>query len=201
MVKNCKNCLKESVLDLDFLRLEESSFSKCENIPIDIAVFEKTDKAYVLPLDCGWNDIGNWESLWNISNKDSDGNSIKGKVLVQDTKDSFIRSEDKLLVSLGLKDVMIINTQDALLVAKKNYSQQIKNIVSILNKRNWNEGKLHKKIHRPWGNYVSIEEKDFWQIKKIEVNPGASLSLQMHQHRSEHWIVVEGNAKVKVDEK
>ena len=201
MVKNCKNCLKESVLDLDFLRLEESSFSKCENIPIDIAVFEKTDKAYVLPLDCGWNDIGNWESLWNISNKDSDGNSIKGKVLVQDTKDSFIRSEDKLLVSLGLKDVMIINTQDALLVAKKNYSQQIKNIVSILNKRNWNEGKQHKKIHRPWGNYVSIEEKDFWQIKKIEVNPGASLSLQMHQHRSEHWIVVEGNAKVRVDEK
>jgi len=201
MVENCKNCLKESVLDLDFLRLEELSFSKCENIPIDIAVFEKTRKAYVLPLDCGWNDIGNWESLWNISNKDMNGNSIKGKVLVQDTKDSFIRSEDKLLVSLGLKDVMIIDTQDALLIAKKNYSQQIKNIVSILNHRKWNEGKQHKKIHRPWGNYVSIEEKDFWQIKKIEVNPGASLSLQMHQHRSEHWIVVEGNAKVKVDEK
>ena len=201
IVENCQRCLDNSKKDLDFLRLEESSFAKCKDISIDVAVFEKTQKAYVLPLNCGWDDIGNWESLWNISKKDSNGNSIKGNTLIKDTKNSLIRSQDKLLVSLGLEDVMIVDTQDALLVARKNYSQEIKNIVSILNNKNLKEGKQHKKIHRPWGFYVSIEERNYWQIKKIEVNPGASLSLQKHNHRSEHWIVVEGTAKVQVNDK
>ena len=199
MVENCKRCLEKSKVDLDFLRLEEASFSKCKDISIDIAVFEKTHKAYVLPLNCGWDDIGNWESLWNISKKDLDGNSTKGNVMVKGTKNSLIRSNSKLLVGLGLEDLIIVDTQDALLVANKKYSQEIKNIVSILNNKNFKEGKQHKKIHRPWGFYISIEEKKYWQIKKIEVNPGASLSLQKHNHRSEHWIVVEGTAKVQVN--
>ena len=199
MVENCKRCLEKSKVDLDFLRLEEKSFSKCKDISIDIAVFEKTQKAYVLPLTCGWDDIGNWESLWNISKKDLDGNSTKGNVMVKGTKNSLIRSNSKLLVGLGLEDLIIVDTQDALLVANKKYSQEIKNIVSILNNKNFKEGKQHKKIHRPWGFYISIEEKKYWQIKKIEVNPGASLSLQKHNHRSEHWIVVEGTAKVQVN--
>ena len=199
IVESCKKCLKKSKLDLDFLRLDKSSFSQCPDISIDVAVFEKTKKSYVLPLDCGWDDIGNWESLWNISKKDFDGNNIKGNVLVKETKKSLIRSEDKLLVCLGLKDIMIIDTKDALLVAKKNYSQEIKNIVSILNKKKFIEGKQHKKMHRPWGYYESIKETNNLQIKKIEVNPGASLSLQMHNHRSEHWIVIEGNAKVQLN--
>ena len=199
MVENCKRCLEKSKVDLDFLRLEEKSFSKCKDISIDIAVFEKTQKAYVLPLNCGWDDIGNWESLWNISKKDLDGNSTKGNVMVKGTKNSLIRSNSKLLVGLGLEDLIIVDTQDALLVANKKYSQEIKNIVSILNNKNFKEGKQHKKIHRPWGFYISIEEKKYWQIKKIEVNPGASLSLQKHNHRSEHWIVVEGTAKVQVN--
>ena len=201
MVENCKQCLENSKEDLDFLRLEESSFAKCEDISIDVAVFERTQKAYVLPLDCGWDDIGNWESLWNISKKDLDGNSKEGKVLVKNTKNSLIRSKNKLLVGLGLDNLIIVDTQDALLVANKKYSQEIKNIVSILNTKNFKEGKQHKKIHRPWGFYISIEERNYWQIKKIEVNPGASLSLQMHNHRSEHWIVVEGTAKVQVNDK
>ena len=201
IVENCKECLRESKVDLDFLRLNKSFFSQCPDVSIDIAVFEKTQKAYVLPLDCGWDDIGNWESLWNISKKDLDSNSIKGNVLVKDTKTSLIRGEDKLLVCLGLKNLMIIDTKDALLVADKNFSQEIKNIVSTLNKKNQTEGKQHKKIYRPWGFYESIIESKSWQIKKIEVSPGASLSLQLHNHRSEHWIVVEGTAKVEVDEK
>ena len=127
--QNCKQCIQKSKLDLDFLRLDESSFSKCPDISIDIAVFEKTEKAHVLPMDCGWNDIGNWQSLWEISKKDVCGNSIKGNVLVRDTKNSFIRSEEKLLVSLGLSNILIIDTKDALLVANKNCSQEIKNIV------------------------------------------------------------------------
>ena len=198
--QNCKQCIQKSKLDLDFLRLDESSFSKCPDISIDIAVFEKTEKAHVLPLDCGWNDIGNWQSLWEISKKDICGNSIKGNVLVRDTKNSFIRSEEKLLVSLGLSNILIIDTKDALLVANKNYSQEIKNIVSILINKQFKEAKQHKKVHRPWGYYLSIEENNYWQIKKIIVNPKASLSLQMHNHRSEHWIVVQGKAKVQLNE-
>ena len=200
IVDNCKESLKRSQADLDFLRLDNSSFSKCSDISIDIAVFEKTDKAYVLPLDCGWDDIGNWGSLWNISKKDLDGNSIKGKVLAKETQNSLIRSEEKLVVTLGLKEVIIVDTKDAVLIANKTYSQEIKNIVSILNNKKLKEGKHHKKVHRPWGFYESIEEGNCWQIKRIEVNPGASLSLQKHNHRSEHWIVVEGTAKVQVND-
>ena len=201
IVENCEECLRRSQFDLDFLRLDESSFSKCPEISIDFAVLEKTQKAFVLPMDCGWDDIGNYESLWNISKKDLDGNSIRGNVIAKNTKRSLIRGEDKLLVSLGIKDIMIIDTKDALLVAKKSFSQEIKNIVSILNNKNLKEGKKHKKIYRPWGFYLSIEEGDGWQIKKIEVNPGSSLSLQMHHYRSEHWIVVEGSAKVELNNK
>ncbi len=200
IVFNCKKCLTKSKIDLDFLRLDKLSFSKCDDISIDVAVFEKTNNAFVFPLDCGWDDIGSWESLWNISQKDEDGNSIKGNVIIKETQKSLIRSEEKLLVSLGLKDVMIIDTKDALLVANKSFSQEIKNIVTSLNEKNLKEGKQHKKIYRPWGLYESIEVGKSWQIKKIEVNPGASLSLQMHNHRSEHWIVVEGTAKVQVND-
>ena len=200
IVENCKECLRESIIDLDFLRLDKSSFSKCIDISIDVAVLEKTQKAFVLPLDCGWDDIGNWASLWNISNKDSDSNSIKGNVLAKQTQRSLLRSENKLLVCLGLKDLLVIDTKDSILVANKNFSQEIKDIVSVLNAKKLKEGKQHKKIYRPWGFYETIEENNGWQIKKIEVNPGASLSLQMHNHRSEHWVVVEGNAKVQVNE-
>ena len=200
IVENCQQCLKKSYYDLDFLRLDKFSFAKCKDISIDVAVFEKTKKAYVLPLDCGWDDIGNWESLLNVSKKDMDFNSVKGNIILKDTKSSLIISEEKLLVSLGVKDLIIIDTKDALLVANKNSSQEVKNIVSILNKKKLKEGRQHKKIYRPWGYYETIEAGENWQIKKIIVKPNASLSLQMHKHRSEHWIVVEGTAKVQVNE-
>ena len=196
--KDCEKCLEKSTRDLDFLRLEKKSFINCENISIDIAVFEKTKKAFVMPLDCGWDDIGSWESLWKISNKDQDGNSKKGRVLIMDTKDSLIRSEDKIIVSIGLENLIVIETKDAVLVAKKNCSQDLKSAVSFMKNEGFDEAENNKLVYRPWGSFLSIEKSNNWQIKKIKVNPGASLSLQMHFHRSEHWVVVSGTAMVEI---
>ena len=196
---NCEKCLRKSKKDLDFLRLEKESFINCDDISIDVSVFEKTKKAFVIPLNCGWDDVGSWESIWKMSEKDKEGNSIKGNVIIKETKDSLIRSEDKLVVSLGLDNIIIIQTKDALLVANKYSSQSVKNLVSFMDEKGFNEGKNHKKVYRPWGSFLSVEEGSTWQIKKIEVNPGASLSLQMHFYRSEHWVVVSGNAKIEID--
>jgi len=201
IVRNCEKCLLNSQKDLDFFRLDKKSFSNCQNISIDYAVLEKTKKACVLPLKCEWDDIGNWESLWKISKKDHMGNSLKGKVIVKDTKNSLIRSEEKLVVSIGLDNVIIIETKDAVLVLNKDNTEQVKNIVESLNQKGIIEGRQHKLVYRPWGHYLTIEKDSKWQIKKIEVKPEASLSLQMHKYRSEHWIVVKGQAIVEVNEK
>jgi mannose-1-phosphate guanylyltransferase len=199
ILRNCKECLKKGKKDLDFFRLEKNSFLNCDDVPIDIAVFEKTKKAFVIPLNCGWDDIGSWNSLWNISKKDKEGNSIKGKTLIRDTKDSLIRAEDKLVVGIGLENIIIVETRDVVLVANKNSSQKLKSIVSFIKKKGFKEANNHKMVYRPWGSFLSIEEGNTWKIKKIEVNPGASLSLQKHFHRSEHWVVVTGIAKIEVD--
>ena len=198
--KNCEKCLEKSKKDFDFLRLEEEAFRDCDNISIDISVFEKTNKAFVIPLNCGWDDVGSWESLWKMSKKDQNGNYLKGKVLAKETKESLIRSEEKLVVSIGLENIVVVETKDAILVANKESSQNVKNIVSLMNEKGFNEAINHKIVYRPWGSFLSIEEGKTWQIKKIEVNPGASLSLQMHFHRSEHWVVVSGTAKILIED-
>lgn len=200
IVDNCEKSLEKSKKDLDFLRLEPDSFLKCDDISIDVSVFEKTSKAFVIPLNCGWDDVGSWESLWKISKKDLDGNSTFGKVLMKNTKNSLIKSESKLVVSIGLDNVLIVETRDSVLVAKKDCSQSLKEMVSLMKEKRFNEGQNHLKIYRPWGSFLTIEKGDTWQIKKIEVNPGASLSLQMHFHRSEHWVIVEGTAKIQIDD-
>ncbi|WP_075506973.1 mannose-1-phosphate guanylyltransferase/mannose-6-phosphate isomerase [Prochlorococcus marinus] len=199
ILKNCQICLEKSKRDFDFLRLEEEAFKNCENISIDVSVFEKTSKAFVIPLDCGWDDVGSWGSLWKMSKKDQNGNYLKGRVLAKETKESLIRSEEKLVVSIGLENIVIVETKDAVLVANKESSQSVKHIVSLMNEKGFNEAQNHKIVYRPWGSFLSIEEGETWQIKKIEVNPGASLSLQMHFHRSEHWVVVNGTAKILID--
>ena len=158
VLKNCEKCLEKSKLDLDFLRLEEKSFKSCENSSIDISVFEKTTKAFVIPLNCGWDDIGSWESLWKISKKDLNGNSLQGRVLAQNTKDSIIRSEDKLVVGIGLDNVVIVETKDAVLVANSKSSQSIKNVVSLMKLKGFNEAQNHKIVYRPWGSFLSIED-------------------------------------------
>ena len=200
IVHNCRKCLDNSKQDLDFLRLDSDSFLKCDDISIDVSIFEKTSKAFVIPLNCSWDDLGSWESLWKVAEKDLDGNSTFGKVLIKNTKNSLIKSESKLVVSIGLENLLIVETRDSVLVAKKDCSQSLKEMVSLMKEKGFNEGQNHLKIYRPWGSFLTIEKGDTWQIKKIKVNPGESLSLQMHFHRSEHWVIVEGTAKIQIDD-
>ena len=197
----CKNAINKSVRDLDFQRLDKDSFEKCDDISIDIAVMEKTSKGIVIPLDVGWSDVGSWEAIWDNSTKDLNGNHIEGKVLIENTKNSFLRSEDRLVVGIDLNDLIIVETRDSILISNKKSSQKVKNIVNHLKKNKIPEGKTHAKVYRPWGNYLSVVEGSRWQVKLIKVKPGEKLSLQMHHHRSEHWIVVSGTARVEIDDK
>ena len=201
VLESCKKALVSSVRDLDFIRIGGDSFSKSPNIPIDIAVMEKTNLGFVLPLDAGWSDIGNWESLWQNEKKDSLGNVIQGKVFNEGSSDCYIKSENSLLVTLGLKDLILVETSDAILAANKNELNKIKNVLNKLDKKGCKEVNEHRKIYRPWGSYTSLIENEKWLVKSIEVNPGSKLSLQMHHHRTEHWIVVKGTAKVEVENK
>ncbi len=187
--------------DLDFIRLEIENYKKCENLSIDVAIMEKTNLGIVLPLDKGWSDLGNWFSLWQNSQKDNDNNFVKGRVFSEKNKNCYLRSENRLLVALGLKDLVVIETDDVVYVGDINKSQDLKNIVNKLKINKEPESELHSLIFRPWGTYKSMLQGERWQVKIIKVKPGASLSLQMHHHRSEHWIVVKGTADVELDGK
>ncbi len=201
LIDLCKKSLKNSSYDLDFLRLNKKDFERCPNISIDIAVMEKTNKGSVIPLDVGWSDIGSWESLWDISEKTNSKNVITGKVMIDNCQECLIKSEHRLIVGIGLKDLAIIETNDAILITKKDETQKVKDMVYKLKKEKYIEGTQHRKIYRPWGSYISIVEDNRWQVKEISVKPGEKLSLQMHHHRSEHWIVVKGTAKVEINDK
>ena len=201
ILKTCKKSLEKSKFDLDFQRIDKNSFYECPNAPIDVAVMEKTNKGIVVPLDAGWSDIGSWETIWEISKKDKEGNFKLGKVLTEDTKDSYIRSENRLVVGIGLKNLVVVETNDAILIADKKNSQKVKNVVENLKEKNIREGQSHSKVFRPWGYYLSVNEGPRWQVKLIKVNSGEKLSLQMHHHRSEHWIIVSGTAEVEINEK
>ncbi|WP_269609035.1 mannose-1-phosphate guanylyltransferase/mannose-6-phosphate isomerase [Prochlorococcus marinus] len=196
IINYCKIAIEKDVEDLDFLRLEEKSFKKCPKISLDIAVMEKTKIGTVLPLNAGWSDIGSWKSLWDISQKNHEGNYINGRVIVEKSKDCYLKSEQRLIVGIGIKNLIVVDTNDAILVANRDQSQHIGNIVKSLSSSDFPEGKMHKKIYRPWGNYTTIVEGDRWLVKLIEVKPNASLSLQMHHHRAEHWVVVNGTALI-----
>ena len=201
LISSCESSLINSKFDLDFLRLEENFFRNCPNISIDIAVMEKTRKSKVIPLDAGWNDIGNWKAFWDLEKKDKNGNITIGDVYTKKVSNSYISSENKLLVSIGIDNLVIIQTNDATLIAKKNNVQEIKDIVNQLNKEGRQEGKLHRKVFKPWGYYNLIEKNINWQIKEICLNPKSSISLQKHKYRSEHWIILVGKAKVEIEEK
>ena len=199
MYELSKKSLLNNKLDFGFQRLDIETFSLCEKISVDKAIMEKTNFGIVLPLDAGWSDIGSWEAMWDISNKDDKGNVSLGKIVCQDVKNSYFRSEDRLIVGLGVEDLIVIETKDAVFVSKKSQSQKVKNIVEKLENKGSSEATIHKTIFRPWGYYTSIAEESNWQVKKISVKPGESLSLQLHNHRTEHWINVSGKALVEVD--
>ena len=195
----CKKSLMRNTLDLDFQRLEANYFSLCEEISVDKAIMEKTNLGVVYPLNVGWSDIGSWQSIWELSDKDKAGNSTIGKVITEKVKNSYLRSENRLIVALGIEETIVVETIDAILIAKKDQTQFVKNIVKKLENDKKPEANIHKTIYRPWGNYSSISEGKNWQVKKIIVEKGESLSLQLHNHRAEHWVVVSGEALIEIE--
>ena len=201
IIISCKNSLKNKVRDLDFERIEKKSFEKCPNISLDEAVMEKTDLGVVFPLVAGWCDIGSWNSYWENKEKDGNGNILIGDAVEINSKNSLISSHNRLTIALGIKDLIVVETNDAVLVAHKNESENVKSIVELLKKINRREGEENKKVYRPWGNYISLEDDKRWKVKIIEVNPHASLSLQLHKKRAEHWVVVRGFANVEINNK
>ncbi len=201
MLSKCKKCLDKATPDLDFFRLNQELFSSVPNYSFDVAIMEKTSLGTVLPLDAGWSDIGNWNSVWKVSNKDENANYIKGNVELKDSKNCYVESSEKLVYGLGLKNLIIIQSDDATLIIDQNEAEKVKNIVEELASKNISEGQEHIKIYRPWGNYKTISEDKNWKVKIIIVYPGQSLSLQKHNHRSEHWVIVKGTAKVEIDNK
>ena len=192
----CKLSVNEIKADLDFLRVHKETFESCPAESVDYAVMEKTDDAVVVPIDAGWNDIGSWSSLWDISEKDGDGNSSHGDVILHGTRNSYVRADDKLIAVIGVDDLVIVSTKDALMVAHKDRTQDVKIITDILKTRTRSEWELNREVYRPWGKYDSIDKGERYQAKRITVKPGAKLSVQMHHHRAEHWVVVSGTAKV-----
>ena len=196
IINYCKIAIEKDVEDLDFLRLETESFKKCPKISLDIAVMEKTKLGTVLPLNAGWSDIGSWKSLWDISQKNKDGNYINGKIIAEKSRNCYLESEQRLIVGIGIENLIVVDTNDAILVANRDESQNIGNIIKNLCSKDFPEGKIHRKIYRPWGNYTTIVEGNRWLVKLIEVKPNASLSLQMHHYRAEHWVVVNGTALI-----
>ncbi|MDA7768607.1 mannose-1-phosphate guanylyltransferase/mannose-6-phosphate isomerase [Porticoccaceae bacterium] len=182
--------------DLDFLRVNKALFNKCPSESIDYAVMEKTADAFVVPMDAGWSDIGSWLSLWQMSVKDKDGNATEGDVMIHKSKNCYVKSDNRLVSVLGGDDLIIVDTKDALMVAHKDTVQDVKIIAQKIKADNRSEWELHREVYRPWGKYDSIDNGDGYQVKRITVKPGGKLSVQMHHHRAEHWIVVSGTAKV-----
>jgi mannose-1-phosphate guanylyltransferase len=192
----CSSCMKNVASDLDFLRVEKSIFESTPSDSIDYAVMEKTDDAVVVPMDAGWSDIGSWSSLWEIEDKDKNNNVAKGDVILHKTKNTYVKTDGKLIVTIGANDLIITNTKDAILIAHRDLAQDVKEIVNQLKAENRQEWQLHREVYRPWGKYDSLDNGRRYQVKRITVKPGAKLSVQMHHHRAEHWIVVSGTAKV-----
>jgi mannose-1-phosphate guanylyltransferase/mannose-6-phosphate isomerase len=196
-----RRALEAAHTDLDFARLDKAAFATCPSDSIDYAVMEHTRKGMVIPLACGWSDVGSWSSLWDVEDKNENGNVLSGDVLVHEVNASYIRSESRLVAAIGVDDVVVVETSDAVLIANKARVQDVKHIVSALKKNRRDEATLHKRVYRPWGSYESLVNAHRFQVKRIIVNPGQQLSLQMHHHRAEHWIVVSGTAKVTCGDK
>ncbi|ABS63542.1 mannose-1-phosphate guanylyltransferase/mannose-6-phosphate isomerase [Parvibaculum lavamentivorans DS-1] len=190
----------KGVLDLDFLRLDPQAFNACPSDSIDYAVMEHTSEAAVVPVDMGWSDIGSWSALWEIGEKDEGGNVLAGDVIAVNTRDSYIRAESGLVATIGVDNLVIVETGDVLLVASRDHVQDVKKVVERIAAAGRMEHKAHNRVHRPWGYYEALNAGERHQVKHLMVHPGAALSLQMHHHRAEHWVVVKGRAQVTVGE-
>ncbi|RLB89490.1 MAG: mannose-1-phosphate guanylyltransferase/mannose-6-phosphate isomerase [Deltaproteobacteria bacterium] len=196
MLNLCRQVIASGAQDLDFFRINRELFEKIDADSIDYAIMEKTDKGIMMSLDAGWNDLGSFDALWQTGDKDGERNVLKGDILTQDVKDSYIHSESRLVAAVGLEKFVIVETSDAVLVAPRDRVQDVKKIVLQLNAKKREESVTHRRVYRPWGNYETIDMSQRYQVKRITVKPGAKLSLQKHYHRAEHWTVVSGTAIV-----
>ena len=196
IVKAVNNAVNNAVQDFDFIRLEKQAFESSPSDSIDYALMEKSDNVVVVPLDSGWNDIGSWSALYDIGTKDSNGNVIQGDVFTEETTNTYINANHHMVATIGVQDLVIVDTPNATLISTKDKAQDVKKIVEQLQQQDREEQFCHQKVYRPWGWYDSIEKKEKFQVKRIHVNPGAKLSLQSHKHRAEHWVVIKGKAIV-----
>jgi mannose-1-phosphate guanylyltransferase/mannose-6-phosphate isomerase len=196
ILEACERAQANGRRDGDFSRVDKNAFLACPSDSIDYAVMEKTDRVAVVPLDAGWSDIGAWSALWQVAVQDENGNVLQGDVYAHDTRNSMLIAQHRLLASVGVKDVIMVETPDAVLVVHKDQAQNVKEIVDRLKRDKRSEHQIHRRVHRPWGSYEGVDEGERFQVKRLVVKPGASLSLQMHHHRAEHWVVVKGTAKV-----
>jgi mannose-1-phosphate guanylyltransferase / mannose-6-phosphate isomerase len=197
----CTAAFQAAKTDLDFVRIDKAEFMKCRSDSIDYAVMEKTKDAMVLPLDVGWSDVGSWSSLFDALPSDEEGNVLQGDVMVFDTHGCYVHSTSRLVAAVGMEDHIIVETKDAILVAPKDRVQDVKDLVAKIKKSGRTESALHREVFRPWGSYDSIDNGERFQVKRLSVKAGGVLSLQMHHHRAEHWIVVQGTARITCDDK
>jgi mannose-1-phosphate guanylyltransferase / mannose-6-phosphate isomerase len=195
IVAACREAFAAAKRDGDFIRVDRDAFARCPSDSIDYAVMEKTGDAKVLPVDIGWNDVGSWSALWDVATRDEAGNAHHGDVIAVDSRNSYAYAR-RLVALVGVDDLVVVETDDAVLVARKDRVQQVKEVVSQLKAAQRTQAALHREVHRPWGSYDSIDVGDGFQVKRIKVKPGAALSLQSHNKRAEHWIVVRGTARV-----
>lgn len=196
----CRSAIETESNDLDFIRVDADIFATCPDDSIDYAVMEKTQNAAMVPLDAGWSDVGSWSSLWETADKDTRGNVIIGDAILEGVNNSYVNAEERLISVIGLDDVVVVETKDAIMVAHKDKVQDIKNVVNRLKAEKRPEFQYHREVFRPWGSYDAIDSGHRFQVKRIKVKPGEQLSVQMHHHRAEHWVVVAGTAKVTVGE-
>jgi mannose-1-phosphate guanylyltransferase len=196
ILEACQQAMADVGHDLDFTRVDAEAFAKCPSESIDYAVMEKAHDVWVVPMDAGWNDVGSWTALKDIGKKDAAGNVCYGDVINHNTSNSYIRTENRLIATVGLDNVIVVDTKDAVLIANGENAQDIKKIVDQLKAEGRAEHEFHREVYRPWGKYDSIDNGERYQVKRITVKPGEKLSVQMHHHRAEHWIVVSGTALV-----
>lgn len=196
ILERCRRAMETGKQDSDFFRVNKAEFSACPSDSIDYAVMEKTDHAVVVPLDAGWSDVGAWPALWDVCPRDENGNVTQGDVIVEDTHNAFLVAQHRVLATVGLDNIIVVETPDAVLVASKEKAQNVKEIVKRLKQDQRDECKVHRRVYRPWGSYEGIDTGSRFQVKRLTVKPGAQLSLQMHHHRAEHWVVVKGTARV-----
>ncbi len=200
MLQACQAAWAKAQKDLEFVRLDKDAFAASPSDSVDYAVMEKTSKAVVVPLDAGWNDVGAWSAVWQVQAQDGQGNAARGDVLLHDSRNSYVHADSRLVAMMGVDDLVVVETADAVLVAHKDKAQDVKKVVDQLKAQGRPEVDLHREVFRPWGSYDSVDNGARFQVKRITVKPGAKLSLQMHHHRAEHWVVVSGTAQVRIGE-